>query len=204
MSTEKKSSVSTGAAFVAGVVLMVGGMFLRSKTEGLKESLEKMGLPIDLGMTVAVIGVFLILFPVIQFFFITPLGDAINDRNNTLEQTFTEAEELRAEMQKMRADYEAQLVRTEADARATIQAEVKKAQELGASLRAEATKRADEMIAKAEQEISAEKARAINDIRVHVVDLSLAAAEKIIGENMTTDRNRKLVEDFINGVEVSA
>ena len=183
---------------------MVGGMFLRKTTEKLTETLTEKGLPIDLGMTIAVIGVFLILFKVVQFFFLTPLADAINDRNSTLEQTFAEAESLKAEMQKMRADYEAQLARTEAEARATIQSEVKKAQELGSSLRAEATKRADEMIAKAEQEISSEKAKALADIRVYVVDLSLAAAEKVIGENMNNDRNRKLVQDFISGVEVSA
>jgi F0F1-type ATP synthase membrane subunit b/b' len=35
------------------------------------------------------------------------------------------------------------------------------------------------------------------------VDLALSAAEKVIGENMNSDRNRKLVEDFINKVEVT-
>ncbi len=204
MSTEKKSSIAAGPAIVAGIVLMVGGMFLRKSTEGLSHTLEEKGLPLDLGMTVAVVGVFLILFKVIQFFFITPLGDAIDERNSNLEQTFSEAESLRAEMHKMRTDYEARLASTEAEARERIQAEVKKAQELGASLRAEATKRADDMVSKAEQEISAEKARALADIRIHVVDLSLAAATKVIGDNMNNDRNRKLVEDFVNGVEVKA
>jgi hypothetical protein len=35
------------------------------------------------------------------------------------------------------------------------------------------------------------------------VDLTLAAAERVIGENMTTERNRRLVEDFIEKVEVA-
>jgi F-type H+-transporting ATPase subunit b len=149
-------------------------------------------------------GMLILLFPVIKTFFTNPLGDAIHERNSELESTFTEVEQLRTQMVTMRNDYEQRLAATEAEARAQIQAEVKKAQELGASLRAEATQRADEMVARAEQEIASEKARAINDIRVHVVDLSLTAAEKVIGENMNTERNRKLVEEFINTVEVPA
>jgi F-type H+-transporting ATPase subunit b len=68
---------------------------------------------------------------------------------------------------------------------------------------AEATERADELVKKAQAEIEGEKAKLIVELRTKVVDLSLAAAEKVIGENMDTDKNRRLVQDFINQVEVA-
>ena len=70
-------------------------------------------------------------------------------------------------------------------------------------LMSEATQKADAMVKQAQLEIDQEKQNAISAIRTHVVDLSLAAAEKVIGENMDTEKNRRLVAEFIDTVEVA-
>jgi len=142
------------------------------------------------------------LFPVIQIFYLNPLSDAINERTSELEHTFTEAETLRSEMTKMRNDYEQRLAATEAEARSQIQAQIKEAQELRQSLMAEATAKADEMVKRAAEEIESEKQKVLSQLRTEVVTLTLAASEKIIGENMDTDKNRKLIAEFIEKVEV--
>ena len=59
-------------------------------------------------------------------------------------------------------------------------------------------------IAQAQAEIASERDRLIGDLRGQVVDLALAAAEKVVRENMDTDRNRRMIEDFINRAEVAA
>jgi F0F1-type ATP synthase membrane subunit b/b' len=46
-------------------------------------------------------------------------------------------------------------------------------------------------------DIEAEKVRAIAELRSEVADLALAAAGKVIGENMTGATQRRLVEDFL-------
>jgi F-type H+-transporting ATPase subunit b len=205
MSNEKNSSSGNPLVSIAiGVVLMVGGVYLQNAEtfKAVEEPLAKSGVPLELGMTIATVGVFLILFKVIQPFFITPLADAINNRTTELENTFSEAESLRNEMAAMRSEYEKKLAATEADARAKIQAQIAEAQQLRQSVMSEATERADQLVARAQQEIQSEKAKVIIELRTSVVDLALAAAEKVLEENMNTDRNRKLVEDFISKVEV--
>ncbi|PMY12446.1 ATP synthase F0 subunit B, partial [Pseudomonas sp. FW305-BF8] len=52
------------------------------------------------------------------------------------------------------------------------------------------------------EEISAEKAKVLAEIRTHVVDLTLQASAKVVGENMDNDRNRRMVQEFIDGIEV--
>lgn len=189
---------------VVGAVLMVGGMWLSKNWHpAFLENLAHQGIPLDPGKTISIIGVFLILFPVIKSFFVNPLSEAIGSRSAELERTFSEAEQLRAEMGQMRTDYERRLAETESQAREQIQGQIREAQNLRQSLMAEATQRADELVEKAQQEISAERDRVIAEIRVHVVDLTLAAAEKVLSENMDSDRNRRLVEDFIDRVEVA-
>lgn len=165
--------------------------------------LDHMGLPLNPGITVATIGVFFITFPLIKMFYTGPLKTALDERNHNLESTFAEVEALRTEMTTLKNDYEARLATTEAEAREKINAQIKEAQALRQSLMAEAASKSDALIKQAQEEIATEKAKAITEIRVHVTDLALAAAEKVVGKSMDSDTNRKLVADFISDLEVS-
>ena len=53
------------------------------------------------------------------------------------------------------------------------------------------------MRVRAAAEIEAEKTRAIGELRAEVADLALEAASRVIGETMTSDRERRLVEEFL-------
>jgi len=182
---------------IAGVVLIAIG-----STVGHNWQPELPGLEVNFGVTLAMIGVLLIMFPVIKSFYTQPLFDAINERNSHLERTFTEAEQLREQMNTMRSEYEQRLASTEAQAREQIQAQIREAQNLRTQLMGEAQAKADELVRKAQEEIESEKNRVLTEIRLQVVDLTLAATEKILGENIDDARNRKLVEEFIDKVEV--
>ena len=41
------------------------------------------------------------------------------------------------------------------------------------------------------------------EVRLAMPEGELVAAEKIVGENMDTERNRRLVEEFVSGLEVA-
>ena len=200
----KKSGSTTIFNIIIGAALMVGGWYLykQGTFKGIEQSLEQMGIPLLIGKTISTVGVLLILFPVIKSFFITPLADAINDRNRELENTFSEAESLRKEMSDMKLAYDKRISDTEADAREKIQAQVREAQDLGAQLRADAVTVKEQMIAQAQEEISREKDKIMNELRIEVVNLTLGATEKILGESVSNDANRRLVAEFIEKAEV--
>ncbi len=180
---------------VVGLALIVGGVILRKNAVmvGLFE--------FNVGVSISMIGVTLIMFPIIDSFYIKPLREAIEGRNTELENTFAEAEELRAEMATMKTDYEKRLAETEASAREQIQAQIKEAQEMRRTLVAEANAQAEELKRQAVEEIAAEKQKAITELRVNVANLSLLATEKILSENMDNERNRRLVDEFLTSVE---
>lgn len=202
MAEQKKGGLSPIVGIIVGLILMFGGMYVSKNVKiDFLADLEKQGIPLDPGKTIAVIGVLLILFPVIRIFFIDPLMEAINGRNSELEKTFSEAEALRSEMTQMKSDYERRLAETEASAREQIQAQVREAQELRKTLMAEASAKADEMLRKAQEDIQAEKAKALTDIGVYVTNLSLKATEKLLGENMDSEKNRRLIDDFLASTE---
>jgi F-type H+-transporting ATPase subunit b len=205
MSTNQKPFVASyWFKLIVGAAAMVGGMYVSNNHLGSPKVITDLGLPLDLGKTVAIMGVFFILFPVIEYFYINPLKESINVRTSSLEDTFSQAENLKSEMETLKSDYEKRLTQTEENARTQIQTEIKKAQELRVQIQAEANAKADEMLRKAREEIETERDRVMNDVRVHVANLSLLATERILGENMDNERNRRLVEEFIDKVEVKS
>ena len=57
-----------------------------------------------------------------------------------------------------------------------------------------------EMLARAQREIAAERDKAIAQLRREAVDLAIAGASKVVEENLDSDRNRKLVESFLSSL----
>ena len=55
----------------------------------------------------------------------------------------------------------------------------------------------EELLARARREIAAERDRAVAELRREAVDLSLAAASKLIGERLDSETDRKLVLDYL-------
>ncbi len=194
--TETKK-IPNGVKAIIGLVLLIVGAGLSAAIVNLPGGLE-----LNFGEIIATIGILLILFPAVETFYTKPLEDAINDRNSSLEKTFSEAEDLRNQMDKMRSDYEKRLAETEADARQKIQAQIKEAQALRQKLEADAVGRADELIKRAHDEIAAERDKVLTELRIEVVNLTLGATEKLLGENMDSEKNRMLIRDFVNKVEV--
>ena len=187
-----------------GVALAMGGYWFAENVHlGFQDTLNNdRHIPLDLGKTISMIGMFLALFPALNYFYFKPLGEAIHGRTTNLEATFKEAEDLRAEMTSMRSEYEKRLVETEASAREQIQAQIKEAQTLRDTLRSEAVQQAEALKKKAIEEIEQEKQKILTDLRLHVVNLTLTATEKLVGQSVDSETNRRLVEEFIDKVEV--
>lgn len=201
---EKPSGAKILTGIVIGAIMMGGGMYLSVNHIPNMEALEKMGIPLDPGKTVAVMGVFFILFPVIHSFFLAPLGEAIYNRSSELESTFGEAESLRNEMATMKKEYEARIAASEAAAREQIQQQISEAQKLRAELMTEASQKADELVRQAREDIDSERERVVAQLRVSMVNLTMQATEKVLGENIDNERNQRLVKEFIDKVEVPA
>ncbi len=193
------------ARIVVGLVLFVFSIVMQSfyDFEKLRESSQILKLfDLNIPVIVGTIGLLILLWGVIQDYYTTPLWQVINERNSAIEKTFTDVEDLRSEMTKMKSEYEERLSKTEAEAREQIQAQIKEAQELKKQLMADAQARADELRKGAEAEIETQKKQALSELRIHVATLSLQATEKILQENVDNERNRKLIDDFLATAEV--
>lgn len=61
----------------------------------------------------------------------------------------------------------------------------------------------EQMLERAKREIEAERERAVTDLRREAVELSLAAASKLVESNLDDAGNRKLVTDYLSSIEAT-
>lgn len=139
----------------------------------------------------------LLLFVLLRIFLFKPVKKIMEDRTAAIQKDIDEAKKSREEAEALRAECD------EAVAKAKAEAEeiVTKAREDTAAEKQEILQQskdeADRMIDAASKNIESERQRSMQEAQAQIADLAIAAASKIVGENMDDDRNRKLVDDFL-------
>jgi F-type H+-transporting ATPase subunit b len=154
-------------------------------------------LTVDGGLMLWTIVVFLLLLAVLKKFAWPAVLGAVEAREKALEEQLaaaqrsrTEAAELLAEHKKLVADAKSQAHTVMAESRALAEKE--------RAVALEKTKEEQaELLARARREIASERDRAVADLRREAVDLSLAAASKLIGERLGSETDRKLVTEYL-------
>ncbi|MBB4637605.1 F0F1 ATP synthase subunit B [Longimicrobium terrae] len=69
---------------------------------------------------------------------------------------------------------------------------------------AESRRQQDEMMERARRDIAAERAAALESVRHEAVDLSIAAAERLVRRTLDSEDNRRLVREYLGQVSPRA
>jgi len=143
---------------------------------------------------------FVIFLALLWTFAFKPVSKMLDDRKARIEQGLKDAEQARkdresAEQERLAALAEARRESNEILARAQRVAQETRDADIAAT-----REELDRMRERAASEIESEKVKALSDLRAEVADLALAAAGKVLNESMTGDRQRRLVEEFLDDV----
>jgi F-type H+-transporting ATPase subunit b len=126
------------------------------------------------------------------------------ERRDRIEQGLKDADAARREREAATDQRQAVL----AEARREANEIIARAQRLSDETReqgvAETRTEIERLRTQAVAEIDAERQRAINDVRAQVADLALLAAGKVVGETLTGERERRLVDEFLQQVSATA
>lgn len=133
-----------------------------------------------------------------------PLTRTLAARRERIEQGLKDADAARRDRETAAEQRQATLT----DARREANEIVVRAQRLADETREGALNDArteiERLRAQAVTEIDAERQRALADVRAQVADLALLAAGKVVGETMTGQRERRLVDEFLSQVSAEA
>lgn len=126
-----------------------------------------------------------------------PMITALEKRENRIRDSLSEADRVRRESEELTAKMEDELKKSRLAAKQIMA----RAREAGERVRLEleeaARGKADEFMARAKDQLEAERERTLREIRSNVVDLSISMAGKVIERNLSTEDNRRLVEESL-------
>lgn len=157
---------------------------------------------IDLNATlIAQIINFLLLVFILSKVAYKPLMKALADRQAKISANLNSAEEERVEAARLKVEYQQQLAAARTQAQAIVEKAMRLAEQSKEEILEEARSENARLLKVAQEEIARERDQALAQLRKEVVTLSMAAATKLVGQNMDTENNAKLVADFINQLD---
>lgn len=130
-----------------------------------------------------------------------PLLDLLDERRNKIKGEFEKIEEGHAEVEKLTSEYQAKLDEIDTERRATITQAVNEGKKIAEEIKASAHEDAKKITEKAKSEIERDVAKAKVQLKDDMVEITIAAATKIINEKLDDDKHRQLIANFIEGVE---
>jgi F-type H+-transporting ATPase subunit b len=129
---------------------------------------------------------------------------AVEEREQRIQAQLDAAERANAEAQRVLAVYQQQV----AAARGEAQAMVAEARHAGEKLRQELVTKGraeqEELLVRARREIGLERDQAVVELRREAVELSIAAASKVIERNLDNETDRRLVRDYLQSLDATS
>jgi F-type H+-transporting ATPase subunit b len=141
---------------------------------------------------------FVIFLAIIWKFAFTPVSKMLADRKARIEQGLADADQARKDRENAEAGRIAALQEARREANDILARAQKVADESRERDLAATREELERIRVRASADLESEKQRAIADLRAEVADLAILAAGRVVGETMTDDRQRRLVQEFLD------
>jgi F-type H+-transporting ATPase subunit b len=139
-----------------------------------------------------------ILYFILKKILFVPVTKFMENRTKSIENNIQSAMNQRAEAESLKTEYENQLLNAKEQADVILKDASGRAAREYESIIAQAKEESQGLIDRTRADIENERRQMLKEVRNEVASLALAAASKIIEANMDNEKNRSLVEKFIN------
>ncbi|MEL6148830.1 MAG: F0F1 ATP synthase subunit B [Chloroflexota bacterium] len=186
------------------LILMVLAMLMIVPSALAVEEGPAGALGINAGFLLAQTVNFLIVAAALYFLMIGPMGNMLDERKNTIEKGLQDAQE--AANARRNAEADAEKIRTEARAEVqkTIEEGRQRGEDMAQAIRSEAQEEAEKIRSDAREAAQVEKEAELAGLRNQVATISVALANRLIGEALDDSRQKALISDFFSNVPADA
>jgi len=158
--------------------------------------------PFDIngGVIIWTVVIFVILLGLLYRLGYPALLKMVEERERRIQKQLEDAEKANAEAQRLLEEHKKQIAAARNEAQDILAKAKTVSQKERETLLAKAREEYDALLSRARKDIEAEKDKAIQALRREAVELSIAAASRVIEANLDTDANRKLVTEFLESL----
>ncbi len=145
----------------------------------------------NLGTIFWMVIIFWLVVVILRKFAWKPILNAMNDREQSIENALSAAQSARKEMESLKAGNEQLLNEARQEREKVLNEAMKLKEKIVAEAKEKAVSEAEKSIKNARQQILNEKERAIDEMKQQITELSLIIAEKIIRQEMSKDKQQQ-------------
>jgi F-type H+-transporting ATPase subunit b len=138
-----------------------------------------------------------VLFVIMWKFALPPITNMLDERAARIKDSLEKAEQTRVEAERLLDDYKQQLAEARQESSRVIEQGRKIAEAMKEEIVARANEEREAMMVRAREEIQGEKRTAMAELQAQVADLSVAVAGRLIGETLSSDDHKALIEKFV-------
>ncbi len=132
-----------------------------------------------------------------------PILTAVANREKQIRDSLEKADKMQIEAEEKLASYQQMLENAKKETQGILNNGRKTAESFREESLAKSKEEASRILEKTKKEISLEREKALAEIRSLVVDLSLAAASKLVERSLTGPDNKKIVENYLKEIDIS-
>jgi F-type H+-transporting ATPase subunit b len=159
------------------------------------ENLAKLG--INLSWLIAQIVNFILILLILRAFAYKPILKLLADRKRKIQESLDYAEKVKAESAAQQAEFEKRIDEARREASQTAASAQQVAEKEKERIVADAREEARQIVEQARAQLDYERRQMVSELREQVVNLSLLAAQKVIGASLDEKRSRQLVNEFL-------
>jgi F-type H+-transporting ATPase subunit b len=152
------------------------------------------------GVSIWTLVIFLVLVVVLAKTAWPAILKAVEERERKIQAQLDHAEQANRESQRVLADYQHKLAAARNEAQELLAAGRQAADKVREEILARARAEHEDLIGRARREIVAEREKALAELRGEAVELSLAAASKVLERNLDSEADRRLVREYLDGL----
>ena len=156
------------------------------------------------GLMIWTLVIFGITLFILKRYVFGPVGAAIEKRRADIAASIEEAERSRDEATSLLDDYKTRLAEARKEADKLREQGRKEGERQSAELVQQAQSQRERVLADAEVQIDAQTRAAASGLRDDVVELALAAAEKVSRQSLSDEEHRRLIEEAIDEADLSS
>lgn len=144
---------------------------------------------------------FVIMVLLLKKFAWKPILGILEERRNKIKSEFEHIDQEKTEVSEVKADLEAKLKDIDNISRQKLNEAVSEGQKIAAEIKEQGREEAKEIIERAKAELARDVEKARAQLKEDMVNITVAAAEKLIRSRLDATEHRRMISEFIDGVE---
>ena len=140
---------------------------------------------------------FIAVFLVLKHFLFQPVMKIIQDRQDEIDHIYEDADKAKESAEALQAEYQQKLQAVTQTSEQIVKEAILRGQNKEEEIVRQAKNEASAILDKAAADISQEKKKALNEAKDEISNMAMAIAEKVVGRELNSDDQSKLIDEFI-------